>query len=551
MSKARESFIAKLKNSFDDDSKISEKTVVVGNENITIFFIENLIDKKMYSASILEPIERFAAKTAKSKNKSSKNNAKMQNNILNEVKNNVIFSPTPEDVEDVETAIQKLFAGAVLLVTEKQIVSCPAYGLEARGVAEPPTSRVVKGPREGFVEDLPKNLGLIRKRIKTPNLKIKDLYVGRQTNTHISVVYLDGIAKKEIVNEAIKRIKEIDIDGIIDSYYIESFLETDKLKFFKRVGNTEKPDIVCSKLLEGRVAILVDGSPIVLTIPFVLFEDLQSAEDYFTIPAQATFVRIMRFIGLIFAILIPGVYVALQSFNYRILPINFLITLLSSIEGLSVPPLIELLLVLFLFEIITEASLQMPNSLGMALSIIGALALGNTAVDAGIISPPSIVIVAISSVALYIIPDQISETRLLRILFTAIGGIIGLYGILVSFIILTTYLTSITSFGVPYLSPIAPNIKKDKKDTFFKQPIQDMDTRPVLIAGKNKTRQGKMKYEGTKSEIEGENNPVQMKNKKAQKPKINKQKIVKNNPKEAKWWHLGNFTSCFGLPLFH
>lgn len=534
MSKAKESFIAKLKNCFDDDSKISEKTVVVGNENITIFFIENLIDKKMYSASILEPIERFVAKTAKSQIKSAKNNEKMQKNILDEVKNNVILSPAPEDVEDVETAIQKLFAGAVLLVTEKQIVSCPAYGLEARGVTEPPTSRVVKGPREGFVEDLPKNLGLIRKRIKTPNLKIKDLYVGKQTNTHISVVYLDGIAKKEIVNEAIKRIKEIDIDGIIDSYYIESFLETDKLKFFKRVGNTEKPDIVCSKLLEGRVAILVDGSPIALTIPFVLLEDLQSAEDYFTIPAQATFVRIMRFIGLIFAILIPGVYVALQSFNYRILPINFLITLLSSIEGLSVPPLIELLLVLFLFEIITEASLQMPNSLGMALSIIGALALGNTAVDAGIISPPSIVIVAISSVALYIIPDQISETRLLRILFTAIGGIIGLYGIIVSFIILTTYLTSITSFGVPYLSPIAPNIKKDKKDTFFKQPIQDMDTRPVLIAGKNKTRQGKMKYEGTKSEIEGENNPVQMKNKKVQKSKINKQKIMKNNPKEAK-----------------
>ena len=180
---------------------------------------------------------------------------------------------------------------------------------------------------------------------------------------------------------------------------------------------------------------------------------------------------------------------ALQSYNYRILPINFLISILSSIEGLSIPPLIEILIVLFLFEVITEASLQMPNSLGMALSIIGALALGNTAVDAGIISPPSIVIVAISSVALYIIPDEISETRLLRIMFTVMGGIIGLYGIFTSFIILVCYMSSLKSYGIPYFAPYAPSIRQDKKDGFIKQDIQDMIKRPVLISSKNKTRQ--------------------------------------------------------------
>ena len=184
----------------------------------------------------------------------------------------------------------------------------------------------------------------------------------------------------------------------------------------------------------------------------------------------------------------PGIYVALQSYNYRILPINFLITLLSSIEGLSIPPLIEMLVVLFLFEIITEASLQMPNALTMALSIIGALALGNTAVDAGIISPPSIVVVAVSSVALYIIPDQIAETRLLRILFTTIGGIIGLYGIIMTMIIVAAYMSSIKSFGVPYFAPFAPRIKRDLKDGFVKKPIQQMKTRPQLIVGTNKTR---------------------------------------------------------------
>lgn len=493
MSKLNEgSFISQITNYFDQDSQIIETSFCINGENVVLFYIEPLIDKKLFSDGVLAPIEKMVLSSEK---KSAKSEENLQNNqqnswdIIDIIKKQIISVSAIEEICDVNQAVDKLLSGNVVVASDNKMLVCPVYGLQARSVEEPPTSRVVKGPREGFVEDLPKNIGLIRKRLKTPNLKIKELCVGKQTNTQIAIVYLDGIAKPDIVEKVESKISKINIDGIIDSYYIESFLEEGKIKFFRRVGNTEKPDILCSKILEGRVAVLVDGSPIALTVPFVLIEDLQSPEDYYTIPAQATFVRVMRFIGLIFAILIPGVYVALQSFNYRILPINFLITLLSSIEGLSVPPLVELLLVLFLFEIITEASLQMPGSLGMALSIIGALALGNTAVDAGIISPPSIVIVAISSVALYIIPNQISETRMLRLLFTVIGGIVGLYGIVTSFIILTTYLCSVTSFGVPYLAPLAPSIKSDKKDLFIKQPVEHMDTRPTLIVSKNKIRQ--------------------------------------------------------------
>ena len=518
----KKSLIKKFKSHFDKDSQVIENSFVYHGESFSVFYLESLIDKKLFADSVLKEIETFVANAQKNTANMSENNDKNQQkmqNLAQVLKNEVVSVSSVTETLSVNEALTKLFSGNAIIVTEKSILICPVYGLQGRGVEEPPTSRVVKGPREGFVEDLPKNIGLVRKRLKTSNLKIKDLFVGKQTHTQVSILYLDGIAKQEIISEVEKRIKNINIDGIIDSYYIESFLETDKIKFFRRVGNTEKPDVLCAKLLEGRVAVLVDGSPIALTVPFVMFEDLQSGEDYYTIPAKATFVRLMRFCGLIFAILIPGIYVALQSFNYRILPINFLITLLSSIEGLSVPPLIELLVVLFLFEIITEASLQMPNSLGMALSIIGALALGNTAVDAGIISPPSIVIVAISSVALYIIPDQISETRLLRILFTTIGGIIGLYGIVTAFIILTTYLTSISSFGVPYLAPLAPHIKQDRKDGFVVKPIQEMKTRPVLIVGENKTRQGDDDFsnELLETEEDTENQDKSQKNQKKSK----------------------------------
>lgn len=469
----------KVKSKYTKESQIKTIELLALKSELVIFYVESLVDKTLFSTSLLSPIQKYIKNLTKEKPK----------DIFNEIKNEALSIFSVSECKTTSEILQNILCGFVVIVIDEKAMKVPLLSVQKRGIEEPPTSKVIKGPREGFVEDIYTNLSLIRKRLKTPNLQLVDLVVGRQTNTNLTVVYLKGIAKKDIVSKVVERLKGIDIDGIIDSYYIESFLEEDRIKFFKRVGSTEKPDILCAKLLEGRIAIFVDGSPIVLTLPFVLFEDLQSSQDYFTIPAMATFARIMRVFGLIFAITAPGVYVALQSYNYRILPINFLISILSSIEGLSIPPLIEILVVLFLFEIITEASLQMPNSLAMALSIIGALALGNTAVDAGIISPPSIVVVATSSVALYIIPDEISENRLMRILFTLLGGIIGLYGVLMAFITIVSYLTSIKSYGVPYFVPYAPDIASDKKDGFIKQDVQMMTKRPKLFTDTNIIRQ--------------------------------------------------------------
>ena len=476
-----------IKNNTKNDKKSPENSEnnTENDENLSKITKNNKINVENYIKN---------AENRSYRDENSDKNIENSENIVEKlaeiIKKQIVSVSSVQDEYKPDKIIEAILSGSAVIVLKTKALIYPLYNPEKRAIQEPPTSRVVKGPREGFVEDIDINTALIRKRLKTIDLKIVEFLVGRRTKTKVSMFYLKDIAKSETIKKLKKQIKEIDIDAIIDSYYIESFLETNKFKFFRRVGNTEKPDIFCAKILEGRVGLLVDGSPVALTVPFMLFEDLQSADDYYNIPALATLTRMLRIVGLIFALLIPGIYVSLQSYNYRILPINFLITLLSSIEGLSIPPLIEILIVLFLFEIIMEASLRMPNSLGMALSIIGALALGNTAVDAGIISPPSIVVVAVSSVALYIIPDQISQTRLLRLLFTAIGGIIGLYGIVTSFIILSTYLVSITSYGVPYMTPFAPSVKSDKKDALIKHSIEDMKTRPELIADKNKTRQG-------------------------------------------------------------
>lgn len=480
MKKKSQNLLDKIKREFNQKSKVETLEFAVNGEMLALFYIESLIDKKLMASSIIEPVQRFL-KTV--------NSNKDANISVDEFIQDVFSVSSVQKLNGSAEAVAAILDGKVVCVFKNEALEIPIFGAQKRGIEEPPTSRVVKGPREGFVEDAATNLGLIRKRLRTTNLQIEEVFVGKQTHTQVSMIYLKNISRPEIVKTVKKKLESIDIDAIIDSYYIESFLEDNKVKFFRRVGNTEKPDIFCAKILEGRVGLIVDGSPVALTVPFVFFEDLQSSQDYYTIPAMASFSRFMRLFEIIYAVLAPAIYVALQSYNYRILPINFLITLLSSIESLSIPPLIEILIVLFLFEVITEASLQMPNSMGMALSIIGALALGNTAVDAGIISPPSIVVVATSSVALYSIPDEIAQTRLLRILFTIAGGVVGLYGIVCSFIILVAYIVSIKSFGVPYMSPYAPSVRLDKRDGFVKHSIQDLKQRPTFISGKNKTRQ--------------------------------------------------------------
>ena len=443
---------------FTKENQVDHKEFKVGNKTIEIFYIDCLVDKQIFSNAVLNSITRAEPEILKQKKKP----------ILEIYKGNAII---------LENGLDN-----ALLVSV-------AGGMK-RSIQEPPTSAVVKGPREGFIEDIHTNKALIRKRLKSKDLNILEMQVGEKTKTLVSIMYLSSIADEKVVNAVKTKIQNIQIDGILDSFYIAQFLQRGKDKFFKRVGTTEKPDILVSKLLEGRVAVVVDGSPIVLTVPFLLFEDLQSVEDYYDIPAKATLSRFIRFFGIFISILLPGLYVALESYHYKVLPINFLINLLGSLENLSLPPMLEILFVIFLFDILNEASVRMPKQLGMALSIIGALILGDTAVQAGIISSPSIVVVAISGITLYIIPDQVPETSILRSIFTVIGGIAGFYGLLCSSVILAVYLISITSFGSPYLAPYAPSITKDKKDGIIKAPLTDMKTRPFSISSKNKKRMG-------------------------------------------------------------
>ena len=357
-----------------------------------------------------------------------------------------------------------------------------------RAVTEPPTDVTVKGPREGFVEDVKVNMGLLRKRLKTPALQLETIRVGKRSNTAVTFCYLSGIADENLKEQLKAKLRETEIDNVADSSYIAALLSPRKHSVFHTIGTTEKPDLFAAKLSEGRIGILVDGSPIALTLPYILAEDLQSSEDYFISPFMATLVRFLRCIALLVAILLPAFYVSIQLFKMQLLPLGLTLTIASSIRNLPLSPSLEMFVVLLLLEILKEASIRMPKYVGMSLSVVGALVLGETAVSAGFLSTPAIIIVAFSGICLYTVPNFVETGSILRWLFLLVAGSIGPFGIVLLIAFLLYYLMSADIFGTPLLAPFSPFIHTDLRDSVVKYNLFSLNKRPSFLKTENKTR---------------------------------------------------------------
>lgn len=394
---------------------------------------------------------------------------------------------TPVAPKDCAAEIAK---GDVILIIdgEKQGALFSLRKFDKRTIAEPPTSSVLKGPREGFIEEIKTNISLLRRRLKTPSLTVNMLTVGKYSGTSVALAYIDGIADKKVIRTLKERINAIDIDGVIDSAYIVSFIQDRRYSIFNQVGSAEKPDIIAAKLLEGRVAIIVDGSPFVLTVPFILIEDLQDGYDYYSGDWRVIMIRIFRLLGAMLTIILPAAYIALQSYHYHLLPLKFLITLLSATSGIPFPPAIEMLFVLTLFEILNQASIRMPRFMGISLSIVGAIVLGDTAVKAGLISSPAVLVTALSAIGIFCVPNQVGTMSILRFLFLCASAVLGLFGIITLFLLLLAYLVSLEGYGAPYLAPYAPRINPDLKDALIKQGLVNMNKRPYSFPNKNRVR---------------------------------------------------------------
>ena len=451
-----------------------------------LFYADGMVNKELLGALVARPLSLIELKKEAEKSKNGGGRVELKQKT---VELNTRF-PEIKTAEKISEAMEEILDGNTLLLVDTLSIGLivGAKLLPVRAVVEPPTDVAIKGPREGFIEDIKTNMSLVRKRLKTPDLRFETLRVGKRSNTAVSLCYLDGTSDTKIKDEIKKKIQKIEIDNIPDSSYIAAFLSPRRHSVFRSVGTTEKPDVFTAKIAEGRVGILVDGSPIALTLPYILAEDLQSSEDYFISPFMASIFRALRFLALFVALLLPAFYISAQLFKMQLLPLGLMLTIASSVRELPLSPSLEMFVVLFLLEVLKEASIRMPKYVGMSLSVVGALVLGETAVSAGFLSTPAIIIVALSGICLYTMPNFVETGSILRWLFLLIAGGLGAFGIVLLSAFLLYYLLSADAYGAPPLTPFSPLVGKDLRDSVVKYDMESLSTRPKFLNSKNKTR---------------------------------------------------------------
>ena len=374
-------------------------------------------------------------------------------------------------LNEAEDAKKALLGGCAVMFFENDgelfIYTTDARSALNRSISEPNGETVVRGPREGFVENAEVNVALLRKRIKTENLCVEKAFCGNVASTDIYIVYIKGVADNKSVQRIKKRISEINLSGVIDSGYIEHTLGDSRYPLFPDVGNSEKPDKVAAKLLGGRVAVICDGSPIVLTVPYFFIESLLSAEDYLKSPYHATFLRIIRLLGTFIAVFLPGIYIALMEFDTAALPHTLYMTVKESRNDIPFTLFTEIAVILIVFEIIREVGVRMPRAVGDAVSIVAGIILGDAAIKAGIASAPVIMVAAISATCSFIAVPMMNSLPLLRLLCLVFARIFGLFGVTFFLIATLSSLAVKTSCGKPYLSPFAPLKVKGLYDSFI------------------------------------------------------------------------------------
>ncbi|MGG1663479.1 spore germination protein [Brevibacillus sp. NRS-1366] len=395
-------------------------------------------------------------------------------------------------VISLEQGVNAILGGSALLLMdqERRVVEFPLASVKGRSIDEPANEATVRGPRESFIESADDNLSLIRKRLKTPDFKTETMQIGRLTQTKVMIAYIQGLCQNEWIEEVRTVLSQIEIDGVLGSSYLEELFDSSPFSPFPQVQYTERPDVVSAALLEGRLAVIVDGTPMVLLVPVTLFMLLQSAEDYYQRFIAGTWIRWIRYLFAFISLLLPSFYIAITTFHPEMIPPKLLITITASREVVPFPALIEAFIMEISFEALREAAVRIPKSIGQAVSIIGALIIGTAAVQAGIVSAAMVIIVSFTGIASFIIPhyDLGLAFRFLRFPIMILAGGFGLFGIACGLIILYIHLINLRSLGLPYLTPITPFVASDLKDTLVRAPWWSMKKRPYQVH-RNKIRQ--------------------------------------------------------------
>lgn len=455
-----------------------------GEVRLALVFIDGLVDRMSVSESILKPL------VMRTLGEGHQESMPGPINAYNLILDWLITFASIKETNRVEQLLNLVLAGFAALFVDgfDQVIALEVKGWKDRAVNEAKSEAFVRGPRDGFTETLRTNTALVRRRIRTPNLRFEMMQVGAITKTDVVIAYIQGVVNPEMLDEVKKRISSIDTDGILESGYLEDFIKDDKRTVFALLDRTERPDKVAAALLEGRVAIMIDNTPFALIVPAFFSEFLQSPEDYYE---GNEYTRLFRWVALFITITLPSFYVALTTYHQEMIPSGLALSMAAGREGVPFPALVEALLMEVTFDLLREAGSRMPRSVGQALGVVGALVLGQAAVAAGIVSPLMVIIVALTAITSFIIPNYSSSItiRMIRYPMLLLAGAFGLAGIFWGLLMLNLHLNSLRSFGVPYLYPVTPAVTSEWGDVFFRAPWWKMDRRPRLLRSPDKWRQ--------------------------------------------------------------
>ncbi|QAT38955.1 spore germination protein [Clostridium sp. JN-9] len=469
-----------LKSLFTDASDIVYREFLVCNIKALIIYVDGMADKILIDNFVMETL--------------MDNNGNL-NNIENvsEIKDKILTVSDIKAVTKLPEGVDSVLSGDTMLFIDglKECYVISTRFWPARGITEPSGETVVRGGRDGFSETIRFNTALVRRRIRDTRLKMVSKKIGVRSKTDVVIMYIDDIVNKKILEELNKRISEINIDAILDSGYIEQMIQDNKWSLFPQTQSTERPDVAAAALYEGRVAILVDNSPFAVIVPATLPSLFQSPDDYYQRWIFGSAMRIIRLFSAILGIILPALYVAVTSFHPSIIPTKLAYFIAASREGVPFPAFIEAIIMEISLDLLIESVVRLPKPIGSTIGIVGGLIIGQAAVSAGIVSPIMIIIVSVTAITSFTTPNYeiASAFRLIRFLMIIAAAIIGLYGIVLSLILLLIHLVKLNSFGVPYLAPVVNPDIDDFKDVYIRMPFNYFKTRPGYMKTKDKIRQ--------------------------------------------------------------
>lgn len=466
-----------------NSSDVTTRIIKIAQKRVGYIYLESVSSDDKISDFLVRGLTLDARET----------NFNLFEEIFEKLQNTIANSKLKiaETYEDLFYYLASGFTAIVVDGSNKAMVVETRKQLD-RGVVEATTEAIVRGPKDSFTENHNANIGLIRKRIKDPKLWFQEIIVGKRTKTKVTISYLSDVVEQDKIDIIKKKIKKIDIDGILDSGYLREFLTDSKYGDFPQMISSERPDLACSSLLDGKIVILVENSPFVLILPGLFVDFFHASEDNYQLPLNVSATRILRFLGFFLTILTPALYIALTTFDVKLIPSQLLISLATQRQGVPFPTAVEVIIMLTTFEILRECDLRMPKQMGASVSIVGALVLGDAAVAAGIVSPIVVIIVAITSIGglLFTDVDVINSIRLWRIIFIVAASLLGLIGIVIAGFIFITRLASMNTLGISYLSPFSPFSLQGQKYGIIKPPSPLLKKRPLFLKPKNKVRLG-------------------------------------------------------------